>query len=75
MILPCWRAMKLSAQFGTQRLNPIGRMGPFRGDFGGRAVSDAADPTAWLGREDSNLRMAESKSSYFACSTNGHSEN
>jgi hypothetical protein len=24
------------------------------------------DPTAWLGREDSNLRMAESKSTYFA---------
>jgi hypothetical protein len=33
------------------------------------------DRTGWLGREDSNLRMAESKSSYFACSINGHSEN
>src|SRR5262249_44629708 len=28
----------------------------------------------WLGREDSNLRMAESKSDQFAFSFNGHSE-
>src|SRR5258708_15527700 len=28
----------------------------------------------WLGREDSNLRMAESKSTYFAFDFKGHSE-
>ena len=28
----------------------------------------------WLGREDSNLRMAESKSAYFFFGINGHSE-
>jgi len=28
----------------------------------------------WLGREDSNLRMAESKSAYFSFELNVHSE-
>jgi len=28
----------------------------------------------WLGREDSNLRMAESKSDYFSIRFNAHSE-
>jgi hypothetical protein len=32
------------------------------------------EPDAWLGREDSNLRMAESKSSYFPCFVNVYSE-
>src|SRR5262249_8503351 len=32
------------------------------------------DRTGWLGREDSNLRMAESKSTYFACLVNAYSE-
>jgi hypothetical protein len=30
--------------------------------------------TWWLGREDSNLRMAESKSDRFHCKINAHSE-
>ena len=30
--------------------------------------------TAWLGREDSNLRMVESKSGYFTNDFNEHSE-
>jgi hypothetical protein len=30
--------------------------------------------TGWLGREDSNLRMAESKPSSFACCINAYSE-
>jgi hypothetical protein len=30
--------------------------------------------TAWLGREDSNLRMVESKSAYSTNESNGHSE-
>jgi hypothetical protein len=29
---------------------------------------------SWLGREDSNLRMAESKSTNFLRDINGHSE-
>jgi hypothetical protein len=29
---------------------------------------------SWLGREDSNLRMAESKSAYFCFEINAHSE-
>jgi hypothetical protein len=32
------------------------------------------DWTVWLGREESNLRMAESKSDYFSCKINAHSE-
>jgi len=32
------------------------------------------DCTGWLGREDSNLRMAESKSDLFAFKINAHSE-
>jgi len=32
------------------------------------------DRTGWLGRQDSNLGMAESKSAYFACLVNAHSE-
>ena len=32
----------------------------------GVRVSADGDRTGWLGREDSNLRMAESKSTYFA---------
>ena len=32
------------------------------------------DGTGWLGREDSNLRMAESKSDQFANDFNAHSE-
>jgi hypothetical protein len=28
----------------------------------------------WLGRQDSNLGMAESKSDYFACFVNAYSE-
>jgi hypothetical protein len=31
-------------------------------------------PTAWLGRQDSNLGMAESKSNWFALFVNAHSE-
>jgi hypothetical protein len=32
------------------------------------------DRTGWLGRQDSNLGMAESKSTQFPCSVNTHSE-
>jgi hypothetical protein len=32
------------------------------------------DCTGWLGREDSNLRMAESKSDKFSFEINVHSE-
>ena len=32
------------------------------------------DRTGWLGRQDSNLGMAESKSRPFAIRINGHSE-
>jgi hypothetical protein len=32
------------------------------------------DRTGWLGREDSNLRMAESKSKWFALFVKTHSE-
>jgi hypothetical protein len=32
------------------------------------------DWTGWLGREDSNHRMVESKSTYFASEINAHSE-
>jgi hypothetical protein len=32
------------------------------------------DGTGWLGRQDSNLGMAESKSSYFPLFINDHSE-
>src|SRR5262245_48983584 len=37
-------------------------MGPFPRHFGGPPIILAGDRTGWLGREDSNLRMAESKS-------------
>ncbi len=44
-----------------------------------RRFSDAGhvrdrDRSGWLGRQDSNLGMAESKSKWFALSINGHSE-
>ena len=35
-------------------------------------VIDLRDQTGWLGREDSNLRMAESKSDYSASNINTH---
>src|SRR6266404_4863310 len=40
----------------------------------GVRVSADGDRTGWLGREDSNLRMAESKSKWFALFINAHSE-
>ena len=39
----------------------IRRMGPICADFGGPPANTGEDRTGWLGREDSNLRMAESK--------------
>jgi len=40
----------------------------------GVRVSADGDRTGWLGREDSNLRMAESKSKWFALFINARSE-
>jgi hypothetical protein len=37
-------------------------------------ISTGGDPTGWLGREDSNLRMAESKSDQFSFCFKAHSE-
>jgi hypothetical protein len=43
--------------------------------FGRASESDHGVGTPWLGREDSNLRMAESKSDNFSFSVSQHSEN
>jgi hypothetical protein len=45
-----------------------------RGYFWKPHVVALRDQTSWLGRQDSNLGMAESKSSYFHCLTNPYSE-
>jgi hypothetical protein len=37
-------------------------------------VKISRDRTGWLGREESNLRMAESKSDQFANNINAHSK-
>jgi hypothetical protein len=42
--------------------------------FPKNAETYSRDRTGWLGREDSNLRMAESKSAYFPFENNAHSE-
>jgi hypothetical protein len=44
------------------------------GHFSHFLTIDLRDQTGWLGREDSNLRMAESKSDKFANVINMHSE-
>jgi len=38
------------------------------------AEQSLRDPTGWLGREDSTLRMAESKSTNFLLCIQAHSE-
>ena len=50
------------AQSGTRRPGPTQRLPRSRADFGGPLANRGGDKTGWLGREDSNLRMAESKS-------------
>jgi hypothetical protein len=44
------------------------------GHFPHLLTIDLRDETGWLGREDSNLRMAESKSDRFTNNINAHSE-
>ena len=44
------------------------------GHFPQFLIIDLRDQTGWLGREDSNLRMAESKSDEFANDIDMHSE-
>ena len=39
-----------------------------------RVAASKTGPVGWLGREDSNLRMAESKSDYFPSNINAHFE-
>src|SRR5437764_7667484 len=50
------------AQSETRRLGDIRRMSAFRADFPESPADNGGDRPGWLGREDSNLRMAESKS-------------
>jgi hypothetical protein len=42
--------------------------------IGGHFLDLAVGTTAWLGREDSNLRMGESKSAGYSSNINGRSE-
>src|SRR6516225_9443068 len=50
------------AEFGTQRQCARIKMPANGGHFRENMPSDLSVQTGWLGREDSNLRMAESKS-------------
>jgi hypothetical protein len=50
------------------------RMARNAGHFPHLLTIDLRDQTGWLGREDSNLRMAESKSDHFPFEVNAHSE-
>src|SRR5262249_32106162 len=50
------------AQSETRRPGGIRRMPAFRADFREPPVDNGGDQTGWLGRQDSNLGMAESKS-------------
>ena len=44
------------------------------GHFRKNVLTNLSDRTDWLGREDSNLRMAESKSDNFSFEVKAHSE-
>jgi len=57
------------------RRSHLARMAGNRGDFEGPPANKHRDQTAWLGREDSNLRMAEPKSTQFPLFINIRSEN
>src|SRR5271154_702074 len=46
----------------TQRVGQAVRTPRYRGHFEYSSANGKRDRTGWLGREDSNLRMAESKS-------------
>jgi len=50
------------AEFGTQSQCARIKMPANGGHFRENMPSDLSAQTGWLGREDSNLRMAESKS-------------
>ncbi len=50
------------AQSETRRPGGIQRMPAFRADFREPPADNGGDRTGWLGRQDSNLGMAESKS-------------
>ena len=50
------------------------RKGRVRGLFRLVPRQKSRDPTGWLGRQDSNLGMAESKSDYFINAISAHSE-
>jgi hypothetical protein len=63
------------AEFGTQRQFDRIKMPANGGHFRENMPSDLSEQTGWLGREDSNLRMAESKSDMSTCEINRHSEN
>ncbi len=60
------RLVKTNYEFGRLAAAYDGRMARNAGHFPQFLIIDLRDQTGWLGREDSNLRMAESKSSYFA---------
>jgi len=62
------------AEFGTQRQCARIKMPANGGHFRENMPSDLSVQTGWLGREDSNLRMAESKSDCFAIKINAYSE-
>jgi hypothetical protein len=49
-------------------------MPAFRADFREPPADNGGDRTGWLGCQDSNLGMAESKSTYFAFDFKDHSE-
>ena len=56
------------AEFGTQSQCARIKMPANGGHFRENMPSDLSVQTGWLGREDSNLRMAESKSYILCCS-------
>ncbi len=58
-------ARRLCGYQCTRRPSHIREMPRCRAVLSGIHISEWRDRTAWLGRKDSNLRMAESKSSYF----------
>ena len=63
------KSQKIAAQRQISARQLSGMSGIFL-----RTGRDLRDCTGWLGREDSNLRMAESKSKWFALLINARSE-
>src|SRR5262249_18355453 len=64
----------LMAGSETRRHRDLLRMARNRGHLQHWSAINRRDATAWLGRQDSNLGMAESKSDYSACNINAHFE-